>query len=575
MMLTIFVIVAFTFFSLNAKPHHEKLKHFSDFYSQGYDLPLLPNFLTDYRKVSLEELGNTFPEYSKRKMFVPKNIFIAVKNASDELPGHLSTFFEKNKDWKVNVCDNACKDDFMNSTFAMTSISWAYNMISPSLGAAKADIWRYSILYTYGGLYLDDDSDIRTPLNEIVQEDDTMILSEEGSSSLGECYVPSFHLNEEKSIQTYLHNYSQAIYYHGEPYDGKNVPESLNFFHGHTLLNWAIFTAPRHPVLLRTLMNIVEIIKLEYLRRSVLHITRWDVRFKPFFCSTTFALTYSFREMLLQNDASLLDMQAPLYVATDIVTERSYATVASSTTNNGTFYRYLPRIVANNFHIYGGRVKAIWTGADSSHYSKVTKKNNALLSDYAPWSLELAIEHLEGTSVMGDTGREIFLVQNHSRWTFPDFETFTKMKLSLKKVRHVKNSVLLAIPIGGVLPSLVGVKDSDLTALTNVPPPVVGNPRSNPLIQEVEASKPTLSPTGFVSHSPTRSPTLAYNQLDSSLISNLDMQKLSQRVLGYQEFFKNSSYPCFGDDYAGTRDDFINGQWKVSFSHDHCYYFDY
>ena len=49
-----------------------------------------------------------------------------------------------------------------------TSVEWAYNLIrTPPYFASKADLWRYAVMYTYGGMYLDDDSDIRTPLDEV------------------------------------------------------------------------------------------------------------------------------------------------------------------------------------------------------------------------------------------------------------------------------------------------------------------------------------------------------------------------------------------------------------------------
>lgn len=55
----------------------------------------------------------------------------------------------------------------MNTTFANTGINWAYNVINPLIGAARADIWRYCVLYLHGGLYLDDDSDIKVPLDNV------------------------------------------------------------------------------------------------------------------------------------------------------------------------------------------------------------------------------------------------------------------------------------------------------------------------------------------------------------------------------------------------------------------------
>lgn len=118
--------------------------------------PILPNSLP---KVDLfnQSLGK----------YIPQKLWIAVKSKEDALPGHLTEFFNRNKDWEVNICDNKCKDDFMSTVFGNTKVYWAYSMINPLVGAAKADIWRYSALYTYGGVYLDDDSDIKTPLDEV------------------------------------------------------------------------------------------------------------------------------------------------------------------------------------------------------------------------------------------------------------------------------------------------------------------------------------------------------------------------------------------------------------------------
>ncbi|RYY75949.1 hypothetical protein EON63_18875 [archaeon] len=42
-----------------------------------------------------------------------------------------------------------------------------YDLINPLVGAARADVWRYAVLYTYGGVYLDDDSDMKTPFDDV------------------------------------------------------------------------------------------------------------------------------------------------------------------------------------------------------------------------------------------------------------------------------------------------------------------------------------------------------------------------------------------------------------------------
>jgi Glycosyltransferase sugar-binding region containing DXD motif len=139
-------------------------------------LPLLPAFIpsfADYsRKSFLKHLPQSpdlmTPSQVDDKL-IPRFIWIAVKNKNDELPPHLVAFCSRNPSWLVNICDNDCKDHFMGPSgpFAGTSVSWAYFLINPLTGAAKADIWRYSVLYAYGGFYIDDDSDIATDLDKV------------------------------------------------------------------------------------------------------------------------------------------------------------------------------------------------------------------------------------------------------------------------------------------------------------------------------------------------------------------------------------------------------------------------
>jgi hypothetical protein len=89
---------------------------------------------------------------SRNNKLIPRIIWLAVSNASDELPGHMNDLFHRNHGWLIKVVGNAEKDLFMNTVFNETKIQWAYNMINPALGAAKADVWRYvrtgySLLY--------------------------------------------------------------------------------------------------------------------------------------------------------------------------------------------------------------------------------------------------------------------------------------------------------------------------------------------------------------------------------------------------------------------------------------------
>jgi len=123
------------------------------------------------------------PIDSKNSSFIPKQVWIAVRNISEPLPqqyyDHNSTknghqqglvkgFLSRNSDWNVNFCDNVAKDKFMATTFPNTSLLWAYTVLNPLigklyvisneiykslaiLGTAKAEIWRLAVLYVHGG----------------------------------------------------------------------------------------------------------------------------------------------------------------------------------------------------------------------------------------------------------------------------------------------------------------------------------------------------------------------------------------------------------------------------------------
>src|SRR5690606_10445311 len=53
----------------------------------------------------------------------------------------------------------------------------AYNQLT--IGAAKADFFRYAILYKKGGVYLDIDSGMSKPLKYLIRPDDVALISKE------------------------------------------------------------------------------------------------------------------------------------------------------------------------------------------------------------------------------------------------------------------------------------------------------------------------------------------------------------------------------------------------------------
>ena len=54
------------------------------------------------------------------------------------------------------LCAQESKDAYMNEHWRGTSVGWAYYVLHPNLGAARADLWRYAVLWDTGGVYIDD-----------------------------------------------------------------------------------------------------------------------------------------------------------------------------------------------------------------------------------------------------------------------------------------------------------------------------------------------------------------------------------------------------------------------------------
>ena len=116
-------------------------------------------------------------------MAIPKNIFQTFKTG--DLPWitrfYISRMKKKNPDWKYEFYDDNRILDFFEKEFPPEYLK-AYKSLT--IGAAKADFFRYAILYKKGGLYLDIDSYDKTPLDHFLKEDDVAIVSHEGNPGL-------------------------------------------------------------------------------------------------------------------------------------------------------------------------------------------------------------------------------------------------------------------------------------------------------------------------------------------------------------------------------------------------------
>ncbi|GBQ92476.1 glycosyltransferase family 32 protein [Asaia krungthepensis] len=89
-----------------------------------------------------------------------------------------------NPGWEVTLWDEAARFEFITEHYGWDVLK-LYLMIGPEYGAAKADLFRYLLIFKLGGVYLDLKSTTARPLDAILREDDAFILSQWNMSGSG------------------------------------------------------------------------------------------------------------------------------------------------------------------------------------------------------------------------------------------------------------------------------------------------------------------------------------------------------------------------------------------------------
>ncbi|MDI1232901.1 MAG: glycosyltransferase [bacterium] len=111
-------------------------------------------------------------------MSIPKVIYQTFKTA--DLPfitqWHIARLKKKNPDYKYEFYDDQRIEDFIAAEYSDEVLS-LYQKID--IGAAKADFFRYAILYKRGGIYLDIDSLAIAPFHTFIKENDEALIAME------------------------------------------------------------------------------------------------------------------------------------------------------------------------------------------------------------------------------------------------------------------------------------------------------------------------------------------------------------------------------------------------------------
>lgn len=148
---------------------------------------------------------------------IPKTIYQTWKTQS--LPEKVSKIHKKfkklNKDYNHIIYTDEQMNDYINSNVdkEIASVYWKMKHI-----VAKADIWRYSILFNEGGIYVDIDSSITGSLDGLIKEEDNAIISAETNRDL---FVQWALVFEKKHVilENTLNNILRDVYEEKNKYD--------------------------------------------------------------------------------------------------------------------------------------------------------------------------------------------------------------------------------------------------------------------------------------------------------------------------------------------------------------------
>ena len=297
---------------------------------QPYDFPTLPTREAITQAVG--QLGDTTftaalqLSANSATTGIPKMFWVTMKHVHKLQ--HIAQVSERHPKWVLNVIDDDHMNRFFETIYANTSVLWAFRMINPSLGAAKADLFRYAVLYSFGGVYFDADTTFTGQLDHYLTPKDKFVWASEGNP-MGDCYQPSHPLSRTPSM---------------------NKDRSI--------LQWMLLSIPSHPFTARALTNAVDVIRRLYLKQNILSKAASPPEGKPYM--------------------QLMCATGPVLFS---VTVRQICAEYSGNDTSILGHRY----AGKDFEEIGGHFKAPGFKEDSEHhYSTHMNKHGAqLLKSYA------------------------------------------------------------------------------------------------------------------------------------------------------------------------------------------------
>jgi mannosyltransferase OCH1-like enzyme len=189
------------------------------------------------KESDISHLYTSVPRNAKR---IPNVVYQTWKNT--QLPSlhalGVKRFRKLNADYSFAFFDDQAMNEYMVNNYCGYPILEVFQAIQ--VPAARADIWRYCILYREGGIYCDIDSALSMPFRELLSEDTSEMLSFEGNRwssylEVGQYSDPNIFLTDPPLLAQ------------------KNLD-----FPDYVILNWLLCFEKGHPILEEVINLIVQ-----------------------------------------------------------------------------------------------------------------------------------------------------------------------------------------------------------------------------------------------------------------------------------------------------------------------------
>ncbi|MEL7656657.1 MAG: glycosyltransferase [Bacillota bacterium] len=129
-----------------------------------------------FPRLNEEIMSHNLPHF-KIESKIPKIIHQTYKTRN--LPAELQLIVDQlkaaNPEWEYRFYADDDIVRFISTVYGQQVLAY-YNRINPNYGAAKADLFRYLLMYKEGGVYLDIKSSFEKPINDILKQDDQYLL---------------------------------------------------------------------------------------------------------------------------------------------------------------------------------------------------------------------------------------------------------------------------------------------------------------------------------------------------------------------------------------------------------------